>query len=142
MPATSAEAAEMRPANSGLVGSIPVSTIASVTPLPVAPAVHAGITRWNEGPSDIRNSAVSNDDVGVGVGVGLGAGDGDGLGVGTGDGAGVGVGVGVGAGVLEIGGLPPPPPQAASKVTAALMAPSDRVRREDREAVNIGWPAL
>ena len=131
----------MRPANSGFVPSIPLSTIAKVTPLPVAPAVHAGITRWNEGPSDIRNSAVSNDEVGVGVGVGLGAGDGDGLGVGTGDGAGVGVGTGAGAG-LETGGKPPPPPpppQPASRATAAHIAPSELVRRALREAIDICW---
>ena len=109
----------------------------SVTPRPVAPAVHAGITRWNEGPSDIRYSAVSNDDVGVGVGVGVGEGDGDGLGVGTGEGVGVGVGAGTGAGVLEIGGLPPPPPHAASKATVAHRPPSESVRRELREAVDI-----
>ena len=112
----------MRPANSGLLGSTPVSTIARVTPRPVAPACQAGITRWNAGPSDMRNSAVSKDVVGVGVGVGVGAGDGDGVGVGPGEGVGLGVGTGAGD---EIGGVrPPPPPHPASSATAAHIPPT------------------
>ena len=123
----------MRPVNSGLASSIPLSTTAMVTPWPVWPASQAVAALCCPGPSDRRNSLVSNRagtgricgavpgpraaagvgvglgagaGAGAGVGVGAGAGAGDETGAGFGDGAGVGAGVGtgVGAGALTPGG--------------------------------------
>jgi hypothetical protein len=50
-PATSVEAEEMRPENSGLEVSMPESTMPIVTPAPVAPIVHAVIAPCCEGRS-------------------------------------------------------------------------------------------
>ncbi len=107
----------MRPANSGFPVSMPVSTMAIVTPWPVAPACQAVMALWSDGPSDMRYSAVSNEAAGGGVGVGVG------LGVGTGVGVGLGLGVGVaaGGGVLT---APPPPPQAVRSAKGARAAPA------------------
>src|SRR5690349_11326619 len=115
-PATSREAARMRPANSGLSASMPVSTMAMVCPTPVCPACQAVIAPCWPGPSDRRYSAVSKFVGGGGVGVGVGTG------------AGVGTGVGAGGGV-EIGPPPPPPPQPASSKVNAQAAPASHGER-------------
>ena len=125
-PATSAEPGEIRPANSGLAVSIPESTIPIVIPAPVAPACHAGIARWNEGPSERAYSVVWKPETGGGVGVGVGVGVGAGVGAGVGVGVGTGVGAGAGAGVLIV----PPPPHAASSASADSA---------NRFAVRIRW---
>ena len=85
LPTTSRDASAMRPANSGLSVSIPVSMIPIVTPVPKLPAAQAVMASCCEGPLERLYSAVRNDDVGEGLGVGVG------VGVGLGDGAGIGL---------------------------------------------------
>jgi len=93
---TSREAGRMRPANSGFVPSMPLSTIAMVWPAPVLPACQAIAAPCCCGPLERRYSAVSKVPPGAGAGVGVGE---------T-------LGAGAGAGVEVIG--PPDPPQLPS----------------------------
>jgi hypothetical protein len=112
----SRDSGEMRPANSGLFTSTPVSTTAMVTPCPVRPSFQATAALCSSGPSERRNSAVLNA-FGTGTVGGMpvvaAAGAGEAIGAGAGVGAGAMGGAMGGAGALIGPPLLPPPPHAA-----------------------------